>query len=68
MRGSPVFKPIFKQICSYIIEIILENCKKRPNLGTRPVLVPNTVHMETKICCRESVCVNSTHGQVLSLD
>ena len=38
MRGSPVFKPIFKQICSYIIEKIFENSQKRPNLGTRPVI------------------------------
>ena len=38
MRGSPVFKTIFKQICSYIIGKIFENSQKRPNLGTRPVL------------------------------
>jgi len=40
MRGSPVFKPNFKQICSYIIEKIFENGQKRPNLGTRPVSSP----------------------------
>jgi len=29
--------PNFIQICLYIIEKILENRQKRPNLGTRPV-------------------------------
>jgi len=37
MRGSPVFMLNFIQICLYIIEKILENRQKRPNLGTRPV-------------------------------
>jgi len=37
MRGSPVSIPNFIQICSYIIEKILENRQKRPNLTTPPV-------------------------------
>ena len=31
--------PNFMQICLYIIEKILENRKKRPNLGTPPVSI-----------------------------
>jgi len=38
MRGSPVVMLNFIQICSYIIEKIPENCQKRPNLGTQPVM------------------------------
>ena len=37
MRGSPVFTPNFIQICSYIIEKIIENRQKRSNIGSRPV-------------------------------
>jgi len=33
--------PTFIQICSFIIEKILENRQKRPNLGTWPVWFSN---------------------------